>query len=134
MDIPKNDKYSLVIDSPALVHQPIGVSYDIIDDRVYWTDVSRKVIMSSSMAGTMIKTWNSSDIVKPEFLAIDYIGRNIYFSDSKLKSISACKIADEVYCKVRENFLIPTLFHVINSTLFFYLRKSSLKESPIPEE
>jgi len=99
MDIPKNDKYSLVIDSPALVHQPIGVSYDIIDDRVYWTDVSRKVIMSSSMAGTMIKTWNSSDIVKPEFLAIDYIGRNIYFSDSKLKSISACKIADEVYCK-----------------------------------
>ena len=56
--------------------------------------------MSSTMDGTLIKTWNSTDIVKPEFLAIDHIGRNIYYSDSKTTSISACKITDEVFCKV----------------------------------
>ena len=52
------------------------------------------------MDGTLIKTWNSTDIVKPEFLAIDHIGRNIYYSDSKTTSISACKITDQVICKV----------------------------------
>ena len=94
-------RYSSVIKNATLVEQAIGVSYDITDNRVYWTDVSRRVIMSSTMDGTIIKTWNTTDIEKPEFLAIDHIGRNIYYSDSKTVSISACKIADTIYCKVR---------------------------------
>ena len=103
MELPQ-EKYLSVIKNATLVQQATGVGYDITDKRVYWTDVKRKVIMSSTMDGTIIKTWNTPDIVKPEFLAIDHIGRNIYYSDSNTISISACKIADMIYCKVKKYF------------------------------
>ena len=98
------DKYSSIIKNASLVEQAIGVGFDIIDNHVYWTDVSRKLIMSSTLDGTIIKSWNTTDIEKPEFLAIDHIGRNIYYSDAKTTSISACKIADMIYCKVKNFF------------------------------
>ena len=47
MKLPQ-DRYSSVFKNAALVEQAIGVSYDITDNRVYWTDVGHKVIMSSS--------------------------------------------------------------------------------------
>ena len=111
MKLPQH-KYSSLIKNATLIWQAIGVSYDITDNRVYWTDVSEKVIMSSTMDGTIIKTWNATDIAKPEFLAIDHIGRNIYYSDTKTYSISACKIADTIYCKVK----IITLISAIKNT------------------
>ena len=50
------------------------------------------------MAGTDFKNWNSSKIAKPEFLAIDYIGRNFYYSDSIHKMVGVCRL-DGDYCQ-----------------------------------
>ena len=90
-----------IVEDEERIYQPIGIGYDFVKKRVYWTDVARKMILSSRMDGTDVKEWQSpDDIIKPELLAVDYIGRNVYFSDSIKRSISVCKISDETLCKV----------------------------------
>ena len=105
-----------IVEDEDRIYQPIGIGYDTVKNRVYWTDVARKMILSSRMDGTDVKEWQSpDDIIKPELLAVDYIGRNVYFSDSIIKSISVCKISDETLCKVtRNNYIVHTYLTISN--------------------
>ena len=105
-----------IVEDEETIYQPIGIGYDTVKNRVYWTDVARKMILSSRMDGTDVKEWQSpDDIIKPELLAVDYIGRNVYFSDSIIKSISVCKISDETLCKVtRNNYIVHTYLTISN--------------------
>ena len=75
------------------------MAYDSNDERIYWSDVSHKFIASSNLDGEEFRTWNHSNIEKPEFLAIDYLGRNFYYSDSKKQLIGVCTLRG-AYCRV----------------------------------
>ena len=74
------------------------MAYDSNDARIYWSDVSHKFIASSNLDGADFRTWNHSNIEKPEFLAFDYLGRNIYYSDPKKQLIGVCSIRGK-YCQ-----------------------------------
>ena len=97
-EIPGSGHYNLITNNQSKVRQAIGVAFDTSEQRIYWADVSHKVIVSSNLAGGDFRTWNHSNIVKPEFLAIDWIGRNFYYSDSVKKIIGVCTI-DGHYCQ-----------------------------------
>jgi hypothetical protein len=97
-EISDNNHYALITDDHSKVRQAIGVAYDSNDARIYWSDVSHKFIASSNLDGADFRTWNHSNIEKPEFLAIDYLGRNFYYSDSKKRLIGVCTIRGK-YCQ-----------------------------------
>ena len=95
-----NNPYKAVVNqNDQYLRHALGVSFDPVEHRVYWTDIFLEKIVSSTLDGTHFKTWNHSLIEKPEFLAIDYIGRNIYYSDNRKKHIGVCSIQKTNVCR-----------------------------------
>jgi integrin beta 2 len=87
-----SDHYSLITDDEKKVKQAIGVAFDPNESRIYWADVKLKFIASTNLDGMDFRTWHHANIEKPEFLAIDYLGRNFYYSDSVKKMIGVCTL------------------------------------------
>jgi len=71
----------------------IGIAYDARDDRVFWTATknSKSRIISSSRKGERIEEV-VSDLVMPESLAVDYVARNIYFSEPAKDYLGVCNL------------------------------------------
>jgi len=58
------------------------LGYDPVEDRVYWSDIVQGRILSAFFNATSAKTLFRCNVQTPEGLAIDYLGRNIYWTDS----------------------------------------------------
>jgi len=80
--------------SKEYVSQAIGVTYDSKTDRVYWSDVEPEGAIASSFSnGTDVKYFlQGSKVDMVESMAIDYVARNIYFTDSRKKIVSVCSL------------------------------------------
>ena len=85
--------WSISNDSSSL-NDAIGVSYDGVDGRVYWSAVKEKKqgIFSGHLDGTGVRIEIGDGLVMPEDLAVDYLARNVYFSDSHTKVIGVLKM------------------------------------------
>ena len=59
----------------------MAVGYDVLEDRVYWTDVKRKTISRSFMNGSVFEVMFHQNVQIPEGLAVDIVGRNLYWTD-----------------------------------------------------
>jgi nidogen (entactin) len=70
----------------------IAIDKDCIEGRVYWSDISVKAIYSSKYDGTDRKTFLSEGIMSPEGIAIDWIGRKIYWADSLKDTIEVASL------------------------------------------
>ena len=66
---------------------PIALDFDPVEDRVYWSNMHYGGIFSSFLNRTSFKTLFYCNVKTPEGLAIDHVGRNIYWSDSGTKTI-----------------------------------------------
>ena len=51
-EIPSNDHYTLITNDKKYINQAIGVAYDPTDQRVYWSDVRLKLIVSSNFTNS----------------------------------------------------------------------------------
>lgn len=73
----------------------VGVSYDPIDDRVYWTDVEhlKEMIVSARMNGDDQRQIITSGLDIPEDIAVDFLARNVYLTDSGRKHVAVCHIS-----------------------------------------
>lgn len=69
----------------------IGVAADCADQTFYWTDVSGGRISRANLQG-FDKELVSSDFSSPEGIAIDWLARNIYVTDSGLDIIAVVNI------------------------------------------
>merc|ERR1712168_1471281 len=87
-----SEHYRLITADEKQVKQAIGVAFDPTESRIYWADVKHKFIASTNLDGLDFQTWEHEMIEKPEFLAIDYLGRNFYYSDSVKKIIGVCTL------------------------------------------
>lgn len=66
----------------------VGVDFHFKEQRIFWTDVSEEKIFGCSLKMcNKPKTIISSGLVRPEGLAVDWITRKIYWTDSDLKLI-----------------------------------------------
>ncbi|XP_048455802.1 uncharacterized protein nid2a isoform X1 [Rhincodon typus] len=71
----------------------IGIDYDCRDKMVYWTDVSGRTINRASLEpGAEPETIINSDLISPEGLTIDYLHRNMFWTDSGLDKIEVAKM------------------------------------------
>lgn len=66
----------------------VGIDFDCVDERVYWTDVPGHAIRSAKLDGTDVKVVVSDGIKSPEGIAVDWKSRNIYFVDSMKDTIN----------------------------------------------
>ena len=81
---------------PADVENVVAIASNMADDIIYWSDMKTKMIMSlkrsndgnNEPAQAIIK--NGVDLV--EGLAYDWVGKNLYWLDSRLNSIEVSKI------------------------------------------
>ena len=80
---------------------------DIVTDDFYWADTLESKIFRLPSGGEP-EVFVSSGILKPESLAVDWIGRNLYWGDSELGRIEVVHLVK----KVRSILVSRNLHHV----------------------
>ena len=65
---------------------------DPLEDRVYWTDVTRSTISRSFLNGSMQEVIFSQNVQIPDGLAVDPAGRNLYWTDTGTNKLEVSKL------------------------------------------
>lgn len=58
------------------------VAVDIVADHLYWTEKVESMIYRAPLSGGQPEAVISNDLVTPEAIAVDWIGRTMYWADS----------------------------------------------------
>ena len=69
----------------------VAIDYDPIDGKVYWTDQVRGVF-NVFLNGSGMQDVITSEIDHPDGLAVDWIGRNLYWTDTGTDRIEVAKL------------------------------------------
>ncbi|TDG98033.1 hypothetical protein EPR50_G00214030 [Perca flavescens] len=77
----------------------VTVDFDRITSRIYWADASQKKIWSAYQNGTDRREVFSSGLMVPESIAVDWVGRNLYWTDSVMENIEVSTL-DGLFRKV----------------------------------
>ncbi|XP_053722161.1 low-density lipoprotein receptor-related protein 2 [Synchiropus splendidus] len=65
----------------------VSVDFDRATSRIFWADASQKKIWSAFQNGTDRKEVFSTGLLVPETIAVDWVARNIYWTDSVNQNI-----------------------------------------------
>uniref|UniRef100_A0A3B3E196 Low-density lipoprotein receptor-related protein 2 n=1 Tax=Oryzias melastigma TaxID=30732 RepID=A0A3B3E196_ORYME len=69
----------------------VTVDFDRVTSKIYWADASQKKIWSVFQNGTE-KMEVFSGLMVPESIAVDWVGRNLYWTDSDLECIEVATL------------------------------------------
>ena len=72
--------------------RPVALAYDVVEQRVYWTDVSRRTISRSFLNGSSQEIIIDRNLISPVGLAVDTIGRNLYWTDGSSNKLEVSKL------------------------------------------
>jgi len=80
----------------------IGIGFDSVGGRVYWTDVEagKETLLSAGLNGSAITKLVTNGLDMPEDLVVDEINRNLYFTDSVRKHLAVCPLKTGLGCAV----------------------------------
>ncbi|XP_033118277.1 low-density lipoprotein receptor-related protein 6-like [Anneissia japonica] len=72
----------------GIVGDPVDITYDPIERRLYWVDAEFPAIRRSSLDGTNVESViKDENIVSPMGVAVDYVIRLMFWTDSALRKI-----------------------------------------------
>ena len=76
------------------ISRPVALDYDFVEDRVYWTDVTsyRSTISRSFLNGSMQEVVFHQNVQIPDGLAVDPVGRNLYWTDTGTNKLEVSKL------------------------------------------
>ncbi|OXB76843.1 UNVERIFIED_CONTAM: hypothetical protein H355_002536 [Colinus virginianus] len=80
--------YSLIRDGRNIV----AIDFDSVSDRIFWSDTTQDKIWSAYQNGTDRKIVFDSGVTVTESIAVDWVGRNLYWTDFVLETIEVSKI------------------------------------------
>nr|XP_012637337.1 low-density lipoprotein receptor-related protein 2 [Microcebus murinus] len=80
--------YPLVRDGSHI----IAVDFDSVSGRIFWSDATQGKTWSAFRNGTDRRVVFDSSVVLTETLAVDWVGRNLYWTDYALETIEVSKI------------------------------------------
>ena len=80
------------------ISSPYGIAFNSLEDRIYWTDWNRDVIMRSTIDGKNQEIIHSS-VFRPSGIALDLVGGNIYWISNNGHTIEVSKLNGD-YWKV----------------------------------
>ncbi|UMM10088.1 hypothetical protein L5515_000020 [Caenorhabditis briggsae] len=78
----------------AVVENAIALAWDSLTDRIYWSDIREKKILSANRNGTNATVFISDGLDITEGIALDWVGRNLYWVDSSLNTIEVANLED----------------------------------------
>ena len=76
----------------SIISRPVAIGYDVLEDRVYWTDVTRNTISRSFLNGSMFEVLFYQNVQSPDGLAVDIVGRNLYWTDTGTDQLEVSKL------------------------------------------
>ena len=89
MKVSPQDSGSLTpLPLPNRLSRPVAIAYDVVEDRVYWTDVWRSTISRSFLNGSSQEIIIYERLDWAHGLAVDVIGRNLYWADTYRLEVS----------------------------------------------
>ena len=74
------------------ISRPIAIDYDPVDGKVYWTDVNLKQIVRAYPNGSDLEVLASHSVLTPNGIAVDWIGRNLYWTDTGTNRIEVSRL------------------------------------------
>ncbi|KAI6241467.1 EGF-like domain-containing protein [Aphelenchoides fujianensis] len=75
----------------AQVENAVAIAWDSVTDRIFWSDIRDKRIYSATRNGTDVEVFVGHGLDITEGIAVDWVGRNLYWVDSSLNTIEvAC--------------------------------------------
>lgn len=66
---------------------------DCLEEKLYWSDITGQVIKSAKLNGSMVEEFIATEVKSVEGLTVDWINRNIYWTDSGLKNIMSASLS-----------------------------------------
>uniref|UniRef100_A0A182NFC0 Nidogen n=1 Tax=Anopheles dirus TaxID=7168 RepID=A0A182NFC0_9DIPT len=76
----------------TMAFMSIGLDRDCAEGRIYWSDIAAQQIVSAKYDGTDQKPFITKDIVSPEGVAVDWISRRLYWTDSAKDTIEVASL------------------------------------------
>lgn len=74
------------------MYRPVALGLDIIENRIYWTDVTLNTISRVFINGSSAEVIVSDNVYSPDGLAVDPLGRNIYWTDTGTNKIEVSRM------------------------------------------
>lgn len=88
--VPETPCYPLEITTN--ISRPVAIDYDPVEDKIYWTDVTLKLVARAFPNGTSVEILAHDNVNIPDGLAVDYIGRNVYWTDAGTSKVEVARI------------------------------------------
>ena len=74
------------------ISRPVAVDYDPVEGKIYWTDVTLKLLARAFPNGSAVEVIAYNNVDTPYGLALDYVGRNIYWTDNGTSKIEVARL------------------------------------------
>ena len=74
------------------ISRPVAVDYDPIEGKVYWTDVTLEQVARAYPNGSDLKVIAQHNVINPDGIAVDWIGRNLFWSDAGTNKIEVSRL------------------------------------------
>ena len=70
----------------------MAVDYDPVEGKIYWTDVTLKLLARAFPNGSSVEVIAHTDVVTPDGLAVDYTGRILYWTDTGTSKLEVARL------------------------------------------
>ena len=74
------------------ISRPVAVDYDPVEGKIYWTDVTLKLIARAFSNGSSVDVIAYINVDNPDGIAVDYVGRNLYWTDKGTSKIEVARL------------------------------------------
>lgn len=83
---------------------PQRIDFLVDESRIFWSDIQQNEISSAGISNGLIEPIINTNIEKPYGFAVDWIGRNMYFSSGQIKcNILASNLKGEYVTHIHED-------------------------------
>lgn len=76
----------------AMSQMAIGLDKDCATGRFFWSDITSQTIYSANYDGKDKKEFITEDLMSPEGIAVDWISRRLYWTDSLKDTIEVADL------------------------------------------
>lgn len=68
------------------------LDYDPVEGRIYWADDELRLIRRAFLNGSQVETIVSTELYHPDGVAVDWLSRNLYFTDAGTDRIEVVRL------------------------------------------
>ena len=74
------------------VQEANALDFNVHDMQIYWTDLALKSISRAFLNGSGVEDLVVVDLIYPDGLAVDWLGKNLFWTDSQSRRIEVARL------------------------------------------